>query len=147
MGKMVKSVSLDIAIKDLMIPGNKVAIVQEGNTLEHALLVLTKSGYSAIPVLGREYKLKGLISMSLILDSILGIEKIEYDKLGERKVEEVMNKKVAWMKEDGSFFRGLELSINHPFLCIVDEDGVFVGILTRKSILAHVHKYLKYGIK
>jgi predicted transcriptional regulator len=145
MGKTIKHVSLDNGIKELMIPANKVAIVQEGNSLEHALLVLTKSGYSAIPVLDREYKLKGLISMSLILDSILGIEKIEFDKLGEQKVEEVMSTKVAWMQEDGSFFRGLELSINHPFLCIVDSNNVFVGILTRKSILAQVHNYLKFN--
>jgi predicted transcriptional regulator len=146
MGKMLKNVSLPTNIEELMIPGNKVAIVQEGNSLEHALLVLTKSGYSAIPVLDRDYKLKGLISMSLILDSALGIESIEFDKLRERKVEEVMNKKVAWIKEDGSFFRGLELSINHPFLCVVNEEGVFVGILTRKSILAVLHNYLKQGL-
>ncbi|MFT9846620.1 cyclic-di-AMP-binding protein CbpB [Aneurinibacillus sp. REN35] len=144
MGKTMKQVSLENGIGELMIPGSRVAIVQEGNSLEHALLVLTKSGYSAIPVLDREYKLKGLISMALILDATLGIEQIEYNKLSEMKVEEVMNKKVAWMKADGSFFRGLELSINHPFLCIVDEDGVFVGILTRKTILAQVHNYLKF---
>ncbi len=141
----MKQVSLDNGIEKLMIPGSKVAIVQEGNSLEHALLVLTKSGYSAIPVLDREYKLKGLISMSLILDAILGIEKIEYEKLSEMKVEEVMNRKVAWMRENGSFFRGLELSINHPFLCIVDENNTFIGILTRKSILAQVHNYLKFN--
>ncbi|GEN34058.1 MULTISPECIES: cyclic-di-AMP-binding protein CbpB [Aneurinibacillus] len=145
MGKTMKQVSLDNGIEKLMIPGSKVAIVQEGNSLEHALLVLTKSGYSAIPVLDREYKLKGLISMSLILDAILGIEKIEYEKLSEMKVEEVMNRKVAWMRENGSFFRGLELSINHPFLCIVDENNTFIGILTRKSILAQVHNYLKFN--
>lgn len=44
-----------------------------------------------------------------------------------------------------AFSGGLELSINHPFLCIVDKDGVFVGILTRKSILAQVHNYLKFN--
>ncbi|CEH29372.1 cyclic-di-AMP-binding protein CbpB [Aneurinibacillus migulanus] len=145
MGKTMKHVSLENGIEKLMIPGSKVAIVQEGNSLEHALLVLTKSGYSAIPVLDRDYKLKGLISMPLILDKVLGIEGIEYDKLSEMKVEDVMNKKIGWMREDGGFFRGLELSINHPFLCIVDEAGVFVGILTRKSILAQVNNYLKFN--
>ena len=34
-----------------MIPSERVAHVQIGNNLEHALLVLTKSGYTAIPVL------------------------------------------------------------------------------------------------
>lgn len=102
----MKHVSLENGIEKLMIPGSKVAIVQEGNSLEHALLVLTKSGYSAIPVLDRDYKLKGLISMPLILDKVLGIEGIEYEKLSEMKVEDVMNKKIGWMREDGGFFRG-----------------------------------------
>lgn len=42
---------LDITVKELMIPSERVAHVQVGNNLEHALLVLTKSGYSSIPVL------------------------------------------------------------------------------------------------
>lgn len=143
MGKTEKAVRREDSIADLVIPGSKVAIVQEGNTLEHALLVLIKSGYTAIPVLDREYKLKGLISMPLILDTALGMEKIEFEQLGVRRVEEVMNTKVGWMRETGTFFRGLELSITHPFLCVVDEYGVFKGILTRKSILAAVHRKLK----
>lgn len=53
---------LEINIKDLMIPSERVAHVQVKNSLEHALLVLTKSGYSAIPVLDPQYKLQGLIS-------------------------------------------------------------------------------------
>ncbi|BAU27910.1 CBS domain protein [Aneurinibacillus soli] len=147
MGKLEKAVRPEERIADLVIPGSKVAIVQEGNTLEHALLVLIKSGYTAIPVLDRDYKLKGLISMPLILDTALGIERIEFEQLGTRRVEEVMNTKVGWMRESGTFFRGLELSINHPFLCVVDEEGVFKGILTRKSILATLHKQMKNAPK
>ncbi|WP_152667685.1 cyclic-di-AMP-binding protein CbpB [Aneurinibacillus tyrosinisolvens] len=144
MGKIEKEIVFKEGVKELMIPANKVAIVQVGNSLEHALLVLIKSGYSAIPVVDRDYKLQGLISTTRILDFSLGIERIEYEKLGQHTVEEVMEKKVAWIKESGLFFKALELSINHPFLCVVDDEGVFVGILTRKSILALVHRYLKH---
>ena len=42
---------LETNIKDFIIPSEKVAHVQVGNSLEHALLLFTKSGYSAIPVL------------------------------------------------------------------------------------------------
>ena len=48
-------------LQKLMIPSEKVAHVQVGNSLEHALLVLTKSGYTAIPILDPHYKLHGLI--------------------------------------------------------------------------------------
>ena len=67
-------------LQKLMIPSEKVAHVQVGNSLEHALLVLTKSGYTAIPVLDPHYKLHGLISTPIIMESILGLERIEYEK-------------------------------------------------------------------
>lgn len=40
---------LDATVGQFMIEADKVAHVQVGNNLEHALLVLTKTGYTAIP--------------------------------------------------------------------------------------------------
>ena len=130
-------------IKDLIIPASQVAHVQLNHSLEHALLVLIKSGYSAIPVLDSEYKICGQISLTLILESILGIERIEYENLHEHQVAEVMNSKIPRMKESETFLRALELSINHPFVCMEDDAGRFVGILTRKSILTLVYRYFR----
>ena len=42
---------LEMPVEEFIIPAEKVAHVQLGNNVEHALLVLTKSGYSAIPFL------------------------------------------------------------------------------------------------
>lgn len=134
---------LEQEIKELMIPADNVAHVQLGNSLEHALLVLIRSGYSAVPVLDLHYKIHGLISKTLILDSILGTERIEYDKLNDKIVQEVMNPHVPRLKEDENFFRALELSINNPFICIEDPNGVFLGILTRKAILALLYRYFR----
>lgn len=75
---------LEIDIRKLMIPSERVAHVQVGNNLEHALLVLTKSGYTAIPVLDPHYKLHGLISTPIIMDSILGLERIEFEQLEKK---------------------------------------------------------------
>ncbi|MGO4887004.1 cyclic-di-AMP-binding protein CbpB [Anaerobacillus sp. MEB173] len=130
-------------IKELMIPIDKVAHVQLDNPLEHALLVLIKSGYSAIPVLDTSFRLHGQISKALILDSILGLERIELERLNVYKVKDVVDTKIARMKHHENFARALTLSINHPFVCIEDEDGSFIGILTRRSILALVNRYLR----
>jgi predicted transcriptional regulator len=134
---------LSTQIKELMISSTKVAHVQLGNSLEHALLVLIKSGYSAIPVLDSSYRIQGQISTTMILDHILGLERIEYEKLGDHTVDEVMNKKIPRLKESDYFLKALELSINHPFVCMEDEEGVFLGILTRKNILALVYQYFR----
>jgi predicted transcriptional regulator len=122
-------------IGKLMIPSERVAHVQVGNSLEHALLVLTKSGYTAIPVLDPHYKLHGLISMPIIMESILGLERIEYEKLEQKHVEEVMNNSIQHLKIDASLKNTLELLIDNPFLCVENDEGVFVGILTRRAVL------------
>jgi len=132
----------DKDVSELMISSEKVAHVHLDHPLEHALLVLTKSGYSAIPVVDSSFKLKGLISMTLILDSILGIERIETEKLADKRVKDVMNSVVPSIQEHESFFNGLKLSINHPFLCVVDEKGTFTGIVTRRTILKFINRFL-----
>ncbi|AIE59477.1 CBS domain protein [Bacillus methanolicus MGA3] len=133
---------LKFSIKDVMIPSERVAHVQIGNNLEHALLVLTKSGYTAIPVLDPHYKLHGLISTPIILDSILGLERIEFEQLEKKRVEEVMNKSIPCLRIDSSSHSSLELLVDHPFLCIVDHEGYFEGILTRRSVLKLLNEYL-----
>lgn len=133
---------LDTPISDLIIPSEKVAHVQVGNSAEHALLVLTKTGYSSVPVLDIKYRLHGLLSSKMITESILGLEKIEYEKLGSIKVDDVMDKEVVSLKITDRFQKALDLVINHAFLCVVDEVGTFVGILTRRVILKHLKKYI-----
>lgn len=130
---------LESSVKDLMISSERVAHVQVANNLEHALLVLTKSGYTAIPVLDPMYKLHGLISTPVILESILGLERIEFDNLANKKVSEIMIKDIPRLHIEDSLKKGLELLIDHPFICIENDEGVFEGILTRRALLKNVY--------
>ncbi|SDM06082.1 cyclic-di-AMP-binding protein CbpB [Bacillus sp. OK048] len=133
---------LEIDIRKLLIPSERVAHVQVGNNLEHALLVLTKSGYTAIPVLDPQYKLHGLISTPIIMDSILGMERIEFEQLEKKRVEEVMNVSVPRVKITASIQTCLRLLVNHPFLCVDTEDGYFEGILPRSTVLMQLNLYV-----
>ena len=126
---------LESSVKDLMISSERVAHVQVANNLEHALLVLTKSGYTAIPVLDPMYKLHGLISTPVILESILGLERIEFDNLANKKVSEIMIQNIPRLHVDDSLKKGLELVIDHPFICIENDEGVFEGISNKKSFI------------
>lgn len=130
----------DISVGDLMISSEKVAHVQVNNPLEHALLVLVKSGYSAVPVLDSSYKLAGTVGKTVILNKILGLERIEIEKLSEIQVQEVINDEIPCLSKESNFMDGLNAVINHPFVCVTDEDGYFDGILTRRAILKQFKK-------
>lgn len=129
-----------ITVDNLMISSEKVAHVQLNNPLEHALLVLVKSGYFAVPVLDASYKLAGSISKTEILDQILGIDRFEVERLAELKVHEVMKDDIPSIRKDASFIDGLKAVVDAPYVCVIDEEGYFDGILTRRAILKEVKK-------
>ena len=134
---------LEVSIRDVMIPSERVAHVQVGNSLEHALLVLTKSGYTAIPVLDPHYRLMGLISTPIIMDSILGLQRIEFEQLERKRVEEAMNTKIPRINIHSTLKSSLDLLVDHPFLCIEDDSGIFEGILTRRTVLLKLSQQVK----
>src|SRR5699024_246178 len=130
----------DIIVEDLMIPSEKVAHVQLNNPLEHALLVLVRSGYSAVPVLDTTYKLVGTIGKTVILNQIIGLERFEVEKLADITVEEVLNKEIPTLLKEENFTNALKAVIDAPFVCVVDKEGYFDGILTRRAILKELKK-------
>ncbi|WP_071459276.1 cyclic-di-AMP-binding protein CbpB [Bacillus massilinigeriensis] len=134
---------MKLSIQEYMIPSERVAHVQIGNSLEHALLVLTKSGYTAVPVLDPHYRLHGLISTPIIMDSILGLERIEFEMLEKKRVEEAMNRNIPRIKSDSSMQTAISLLVDHPFLCVEDSNGYFDGILTRRSLLQELENAVR----
>lgn len=133
---------LETQIDSFIISSEKVAHVQLGNSAEHALLVLTKTGYSAIPVLDMKYRFRGLINTQLITDSILGMDHIEYERLPEIKVENIMQTDFPLIKITERFQKALDLLIDQNFLCVVDDEGMFMGILTRRVVLKQLKKQI-----
>jgi predicted transcriptional regulator len=73
------------------------------------------------------------------MDSILGLERIEFEQLEKKRVEEVMNVSVPRVKDTASIRTCLRLLVNHPFLCIDTEDGYFEGILPRSTVLTQLN--------
>jgi predicted transcriptional regulator len=133
---------LHMSIEGFIISSEKVAHVQVGNNAEHALLVLTKTGYSSIPVLDAKYRLKGLLSSRMITESILGLDHIEYERLHELKVDDIMQKDFPAINVNEKFQRALDLLINHAFICVTNDDGMFVGILTRRVVLKQLKRFI-----
>ncbi|WP_096434755.1 cyclic-di-AMP-binding protein CbpB [Alteribacter populi] len=129
-------------IESFIISAEEVAHVQPDNSLEHALLVLVKSGYTAIPVLDTSFKLRGLISKAQILDSMIGIEKLEPERLHKTSVGDVMSISFQCVSEDAPFEKVLSYSINNPFICVENHQGSFLGIITRSKLLAYLNGYL-----
>ena len=123
----------------LFIDAEKVAILQEDHTLEHAMLVLTNVRYSLIPVLNKENKIVGLISLAMILHKITGVEQIHMNQLAKYKVREVMRTEFPIIHQDTQVEDVLNELVDESFICIGNEEDEFVGIVTRKELLKRIN--------
>lgn len=120
---------------DFMIPADNVANVIDQHTLSTGLLILTQSNYTMIPVLSAESKLMGVISMSMIIKAVMTVDAIEMERLDELKVRDVMLSQPVRVQSNCHLADVLNYLIDQNFVCVVDEDNRFLGIITRKNVM------------
>ncbi|WP_411955324.1 cyclic-di-AMP-binding protein CbpB [Alkalibacillus sp. S2W] len=135
---MLEAKEFDLAttlVKDMMVDAEKVAHVQNSNPLEHALLVLTKTGYNAVPVLDFHGIFEGVISKSDIIEAMFGLERIELERLDSQTVMDVMNDEAPRLHINDTLEEALHELIDYNFVCVVDDDEIMQGIITRRQLL------------
>ena len=115
---MINRVVQDLLLEEkdkLFISADKVAILEEDHTLDHAMLVLTHVRYSLIPVVNRHNKLHDF--------QVKEAMETEFPSITlETEIEDVLNELV-----------------DRNFLCITNDEKEFVGIVTRKEVLKRVN--------
>lgn len=122
-----------------LIPAENVANVMYQHPLSHGLLVLSKVGYSKIPVLGKDDHFVGLVSLSDVVNKMIDLQTISMDLLEGLTVADVMETDVPTIDENWELEEVLHLLVDSPFLPVVTEERVFKGIITRKELLKAVN--------
>lgn len=123
----------------MMIDASKVATVREENTLLHAMMLLTTVRYAAVPVLNRDQKLVGMVTMPGIISGVMDQVEYNWDLLNTKRVAEVMETDVAVMNVKGDLEDVLHLLVDHNFVCVVDDNQIFKGIITRKEMFKRIN--------
>ncbi|AKU34090.1 CBS domain-containing protein [Lacticaseibacillus paracasei] len=121
-----------------MISADMVATVSEDNPLSHAFLVLTKVRYAKIPVLDHDSKFKGLISLPMITETMLGLDHMSFNSLDTMTVKDVMQTEVATIDDPYDLENVLHLLVDNPFIPVV-QDGYFTGIVTRREVMKGIN--------
>ena len=121
-----------------MISAEMVATVSENNPLSHAFLVLTKVRYAKIPVLDHDSKFKGLISLPMITETMLGLDHMSFNSLDTMTVKDVMQTGVATIDDPYDLENVLHLLVDNPFIPVV-QDGYFTGIVTRREVMKGIN--------
>ncbi len=132
-------------IASFLVPKINVAYLHEDMTIRQGLEKLRRSGYTAIPVLDNKDKYVGVISEGDFLWSIVerneNLEEITMKSLKPLKIKDIIRiGKVTAVCIDTDMEALLAQAQTQNFVPVVDDRGMFIGIITRSDIIKYFVK-------
>ncbi len=125
-------------------PKEEVAHVKEDESLRQAVEKLEHHGYTAIPLLTKGGRYIGTITEGDLLWEMKEKDFPDVHRMEKIRITDVKrhrdNKAVRISESMEDLF---EKITNQNFVPVVDDDGIFIGIVTRKDILVYLGNKLK----
>ena len=129
-------------------PKSDVAYIFESETLRQTLEKMEHSKFSCIPLLSLDGKYKVSISEG---DLLWGMKTLNVPGLKEAESISIMAipRRATYkaVHADSDMEDLLDKAINQNYVPVVDDQGYFIGIITRKEIIKYCYKELKKYIK
>ena len=122
-------------------PAEKLAALIDSHNADHAILVLSQITYSRIPVVTYDRRFVGTIGLRDILAYQME-QGLTDEQMASTDIVHMTKKDVAVFAPDYNITEVLHKLVDEPFLPVVDDEGMFKGIITRKSILKAVNALL-----
>ena len=126
-------------------PKNEVAYIYNDFTLRQALEKIEHYRYSAVPIINHEGKYVGTITEG---DILWGIKSHFVDNI--RRAEDITISDIKRKLDNQAIDINADIedlvmmSTNQNFIPVTDDNGVFIGIITRKNIIQYCYDmYIK----
>lgn len=124
-------------------PKSEIAYIKVEDTLRQAIQKMEFHKYAAIPMLNKEGKYIGTITEGDLLWGIknkynLSLKEAEYIPITEidRKLDYVA------VRADANMEDLMLRAMNQNFVPVIDDQGNFIGIVTRKDIIGYCYNKL-----
>ena len=122
-------------------PAENLAVLIDSHNADHAILLLSQMTYTRVPVVTDEKEFVGTIGLRDILAYQME-QGLSQESMADTDIVHMTKKDVAVVEPDYSLTDVLHKLVDESFLPVVDKDGFFQGIITRKSILKAVNALL-----
>lgn len=119
-----------------LIPKSQVAYLEESATVRNGLEKLRHHGYTALPVISKTGTYVGTVTEGDFLWMLLEQEEHALKSLEKRSVSELIRRHWNPPAKIGETMEQLLSRLTEQnFVPVVDDRGVFVGIVTRRAVL------------
>ena len=125
-------------------PKSEVAYIFENETLRQTLEKMEHRKFSCIPLLSPDGKYTGTISEG---DLLWGMQRLEISDLKDAESVPIMaiprraNYKPVHINSDMEDL--VDRAINQNYVPVIDDQGFFIGIITRKAIIKYCYSEMQ----
>ncbi len=131
-----------------LVPKSDVMYLYDDYSLRQAMEKMEYHKYSAVPIITRDGRYAGTLTEGDILWTL------KDQHVGDlREAETVMIRKLARKRDNQPVNVNCDIedlvmtSMNQNFVPVIDDNGIFIGIVTRKSIIEYCYKNYKENSK
>jgi len=125
-------------ISSFLLPKEQVAYIASSHSMLEAMNQLEQHHYTAIPIIDDEGKYAGTLSEGDLLWKLKNTPNLSFDKLGDIPVSEIQkhvhNESVEIHAQMEDM---LTLAADQNFVPVIDNNGIFLGIIRRKDIIEY----------
>ncbi len=121
-----------------LVPKSRVAYLSEGSSFRQGMEKLRRHGYTAIPVISREGKYLGSINEGDFLWNIMSMGSIEPRDLEQARIDDIISDRTPPVRVTATIDELQERLLDQNFVPVVDDRDMFMGIVTRRTILAYL---------
>lgn len=124
-----------------MKPKGEVSYLYDDFSMRQGLEKLERSGYTAIPVINRRGEYEGTITEGDFLWALKNKFSLDLKQAEEVPLETVKRRsRVEPISINANMEDLVSKAMNQNFVPVIDDKGIFIGIVTRKDIIEFCYK-------
>ncbi|MDD6795214.1 MAG: CBS domain-containing protein [Clostridiaceae bacterium] len=125
-------------------PKNEVVCENSEATMRQVMERMEHHGYTAIPLINKQGKYVGTLTEGDLLWKLKNTPDLNFKNSETVKVKDVPRKVVHKSVTINSDIENLiNLAVNQNFVPVVDDNGIFIGIIKRSDIIEYCYSELK----
>ena len=123
-------------------PKSEVVYLYDDLTMRQALRIMGEHRYTSVPLISRQGNYLGSISEGDLLYALTNVcEELSFQAAEKLKIADVpRNHEVRSVSVNNDMEDLMEKAMNQNFVPVIDDQNVFIGIITRRRILEYYYQ-------
>ena len=121
-------------------PKSSVTYLTMGNSLRQGIEKMRASGYTEIPVIDKEGNYAGTVRQGDFLWKIIDSGSADLHRAEDVHIDGIVSRRIAPVSVNTTMDELLAKAIDQNFVPVVDDRGMFIGIVRRQAIIRYCYE-------